>query len=235
MILNPCYRDLSGFYRKTEVAFLGEQIDFTLMTPKQLDQALIESIELYNKLYPPPPKKSKFMTKIAKTGLVVGLAAFTGGTILAAYGVGMGTVFGTVAGAAKAAAPAGGLLAKLQTGASAVKAAGGVYGKVTGDTPENLMKAADYIQSDNALDLMTKVAKDELTDAGMEIQAENEAANAALRERLKKEQAELSGKMKQAAAEKAAQQGQPAPQPKKPPELMQIAALATPFILAMMR
>lgn len=230
---------LAGFYRKTETAFLGEQIDFALMTPGQLDQALEESIVLFNQLYPPPPKSKfqRYMNTGIKVGIIAGCAAVAGGAILASYGVSASQAMATVTPALKATAAKGSMLANIQKGASAVSAAGMVYGKVTGDTPEDLVKAAELIKSPSALDAMEFVAKDQLADMGQEVQADNEAANAALRERLKKEQQALSDAMMEQAADKSASQGRPTPQPTRAsqPRVLEIVAIATPFILFMLR
>lgn len=237
MITNPCYQNLSGFYRKTEVAFLGKEIDFKLMTPAQLDQTVLESIALYNELYPPPPKSKfqKYMNTGIKVGIIAGCAAVAGGAILASYGISASQAVATVSPALKATAAKGSILANIQKGASAVSAAGAVYGKVTGDTPEELMQAAEFVKSPTALDAMEFVAKDQLNDMGQDVQADNEAANAALRERLRDEQDALADKLKQEAADKAASHGQPAPVVKKGPDPVQLIALATPFILFMLR
>lgn len=239
MMVNPCYSDLAGFYRKTEVAFLGRELNFKLMTPEQLDEAIEESITLYNELYPPPPKPKwrKYLNTGIQVGVVGGAAAVAGGAILASYGISAETAAAAASSAMKATAAKGSVLANVQKGASAVSAAGLVYGKVTGETPEDLVKAAELIKSPTAGDAMLFVAKDQLNDMGQDIQAGNKAANDALRERIKAEQQQMSDKLMQDAADKAAMQGRPPPPPAsaKTPDMMQMVALATPFILFMLR
>lgn len=228
---------LHGFYTKSEIDFLGQQINFAMMTPAQLDETLVTSINLYNKLYPPPPKKGKFMNKVITIGIIAGVGVMTGGALLAAYGLPATTAAAAASSTASALSlPSISLpsLASIQTAASYVSGAGIVYGKVTGDTPKALMQAADLIQSDSALNAMEKVAKHELNKKGMEIQADDEASNAALRERLRKEQQQLAQKLEQAANKKALAMGNEPPQKKALP-VMQIAALATPFILFALR
>lgn len=219
---------LNGFFRKSEIEFIGKEIDFKFMTPLQLNKEIANGIALYNELYPP---KSSFMRKVASGVMLAGIVAVTGGAILASYGVGMGTALGTVFGAGSATAAAGSTVASIQTAASGISAAGLLYGKVTGDTPEDLIKTANLIKSENALEAMTKVAKEELRKKGVELQADDIASNDALRERLKQEQKLLSEKMLIAADKKAATLGQPTPEKAKLP-LKDIALIATPFILS---
>lgn len=233
MIIKP---NLAGFYDKSEVEFLGREINFAFMTPAQLDKAIIESAALYNQLYPPKQKSGfdKFMRKAVPVVIMGGAVAVTGGAILASYGIGMGTALGTVSTAVTASAGTGSVLASVQGAASAVAAGGLLYGKVTGETPEDLVKVAEMVKSENALDAMQLVANEELAKKGAAIQAEDAESQAALRERLRKEQQILSDKMLLAADQKAQTLGQETPQKKKVGGL-EIAALATPFILFFMR
>jgi len=224
---------LGDFYRKSEVEFLGKEINFRFMTPKQLDQAIAESIALYTKLYPPKKKSgfSKFMETATMAVMVAGTAGVAGAAILSAYGVGVGTALGTVFGAGTATAAAGSTIASVQTAASAVAGAGLLYGKVTGDTPEDLVKAAQLVKSENALDAMQKVATEELHKKGVALQADDTASNDALRERLKKEQQLMSEKLTMAANQKAEQLGQPTPTKSKF-SLKEIGMIAVPIVLA---
>lgn len=218
---------LGDFYRKSEVEFLGTEINFKFMTVDQLNNEIVKSIALYNEMYPP---KNPFMRKVVTAGLILGAVAVTGGAVLAAYGVGMGTAIGTVVGASSATAVAGSTIASVQTAASAIAVGGALYGKVTGDNPEDLIKVAQFVKSENALDIMEKVAKDELAKKGVELQRGDKASNNALKERLRKEQQILSEKMMIAADTKSQELGQPTPSSKKI-KGMDIAVLATPFLL----
>lgn len=229
-------QNLAGFYDKSEVEFLGEEINFKFMTPLQLEKTIIESAALYNQLYPPKQKSGfdKFMRKAVPVVVLAGAVVVSGGAVLAAYGVGMGTAVGTVSSAVTASVGTGSVMASVQGAASAVAAGGMLYGKVTGDTPEDLVKAAELVKSENALDAMQMVANEELAKKGAAIQAEDKASQDALRERLRKEQQVLADKMQLAADQKAQALGQETPAKKKVGAL-EVAAVATPFILYFMR
>lgn len=219
---------LGDFYRKSEVEFLGKEINFKFLTPEQLDNEIAKGIALYNEMY--PPRDRGFMVDVIKVGMVGAAVVMTGGAVLAAYGVGMGTAVGAVVGAGSATAAAGSTIASVQTAASAIAVSGALYGKVTGDTPEDLIKVSQLVTSENALDIMEKVAKDELAKKGVKLQKGDKASNDALKERLRKEQQILSEKMMLAADEKAKSLGQPTPEKQKI-KGMDIAVLATPFLL----
>lgn len=223
--------NLNDFYRKSEVEFLGKEINYRFMTPQQLNATIAQSIALYNKLYPPKQMTGfdKFMRKAIPVIAIAGLAVVSGGAILAAYGVEMGTAIGAVTGAGSAGA-ASSTIASIQTGATYISTAGALYGKVTGDTPDDLMKVAELVKSESALDAMELVAREEMIKKGINMQAGDKASQAALRERLKKEQQVLSEKMMIAADKKAQSLGQQTPQKKKPTST-ELAMLATPFIL----
>ncbi len=222
---------LGDFYRKSEVEFLGTEINFRFMTVEQLDKTIAESIALYNKLYPPKTSGfDKFMRQAIPIVVIGGAAVVSGGAILSAYGVGMGTAAGAVSSALTVSIGEGAVLTSIQSGATAIAAGGALYGKVTGDTPDDLIKVSKLIKSDNALDIMEKVAKDELAKKGVELQQGDKNSNNALRERLKKEQQVLSEKMVIAANKKAESLGQETPSSKKI-KGMDIAVLATPFLL----
>ncbi len=235
MIINTSAQ-LGDFYRKSEIEFLGTHIDYKYMTPEQLNKTIVDSINLYNKLYPPKEKSgfNKAMNTLVTVGLIIGTAGVAAGAILAAYGVGMGTAMGTVFGAGTATASAGSMMASIQTGASYVSAAGMVYGKVSGDKPDDLMKAADFVSSENALVAMEKVAKEELKNKGVELQEKDKASNDALRERLRQEQKLIAEKLEKQAALKAQALGQQPPEKKKT-DIATVFALATPFILMALR
>ena len=218
---------LSDFYKKSEIEFLGKEINFKFMTINQLNDEIAKSIALYNQMYPP---KDKFMRKVAGAILITGTVAVTGGAILAAYGVGMGTAAGAVFGAGTATAATGSTIASIQGAASAIGGAGLLYGKITGETPEDLVKVAQLIKSENALEVMTTVAKDELSKKGVELQKGNKVSNDALKERLKKEQQLLSEKMMIAADNKAQELGQPTPETKKV-STKDVAYIAIPLLL----
>lgn len=226
---------LGQFYRKSELEFIGEEIDYAFMTPKQLNNALTESINTFNKLYPPPPKKGKFMRTVINVGLVAGTMAVAGGAVLAAYGVSAPAATAAATSAATSAGASIPSMASVQAAAGYASKAGLVYTAVTGDSPENLMKAADLISSDSATDAMEKVARHELEKRGAEIQAEDQASNDALRARIEKEQAAMAEKMRQAAIDKSKQIGQEPPPVKKPVDAMQVATLAIPVVLFMLR
>lgn len=223
--------DSSGFYEKSEYEFLGREINYKFMTARQLDNALIESMTLYNKMFPiKKTKLQKAMKAIITVGLIVGTVGVVGAAIIASYGIPLGTALGTMSTAATATVGAGSTLAEVQSVATGVSVAGGVYAKVTGDTPSELLQAADFIKSPTALDAMEKAATTQLNRRGATIQRGDKASNAALKARLKIEQQSLSNKLTLAANQKAAALGQSPPQ-KKEISALNIVMVATPFLL----
>ena len=68
--------NLSGFYDKSEVAFLGQEINYKFMTLKELDKSLADSIALFNELF--PPKKSFFTKALTVAGTLVAIVGTAG-------------------------------------------------------------------------------------------------------------------------------------------------------------
>ncbi len=216
----------SGFYRKSEIEFIGSEIDFSFMTDAQLDRAIYESIILYNKLF--PRKKSRFH-KYFKTAVIVGITAGSGAAVLASYGMTIESAMATAEWVGGISATSGSSLATVQSAATGISVAGMLYGKVTGEKPNDLLKAADLISSKNAGDVMEKVAMKELSRRGGAIQTGNIDAQNALREKIRREQLRLAENLRKQAAVKANQQGQTLPDKKS--GAFNLIALATPFIL----
>lgn len=216
-----------GFYIKSEIEFIGSEIDFKFMTPAQLNKAIYDAIVLYNKLYP-PRKKSRF-NKAFKVAVIAGISMGVGAAVLASYGMTMQSAMATAKFAGGATAQAGGTLATVQKTATGITVAGSLYGKVTGEKPADLLKVADMVSSKNALDVMEKVTLSELDKRGATIQSGNVAAQNALREKLSREQQQLAENLRRQAAQKAQNQGVELPSKKS--NMMNLVALATPFIL----
>jgi len=227
MLINNQLGASDSFFRKSEIEFIGSEINFSFMTDRQLDKAIYDSIILFNKTFP-PPKKSRF-NKVFKVAVISGIALGTGAAVLASYGMSVESAWATAKWAGGATAKAGGGLATVQKAATGIAAGGMLYGKVTGETPKDLVKVADMVSSKNALDVMEKVATDELDKRGATIQDNNTGAKLALREKLAREQKVLAENLRKQAAIKANNQGQPLPNKKS--SLMNVVALVTPFIL----
>lgn len=224
---------LGEFYKKTEDELYGsDRIEFSFMTREQLADEIAKAIVTYNKLFPPKKKSGlrKGIDRALRTAIpavmILGTVGVAGSAILGSYGIGMGTAIKSLSVTAKA----GSALATVQKIASGVSAAGMVYGKVTGDTPKDLIKASELIKSENAGEVIKKVAIAELKNQGAEIQKDNKEANDALSELVKKEQSRMSENLKRLAAIKAEETGEALPVKEKT-GLAEIVALATPFIL----
>lgn len=223
---------LNGFYEKSEVEFLGEEINFKFMTSAQLDNEIVKSIKLYNELYPPYDGWMNTAGKLVKVAVIGGAVAISAGGVLAAYGVSLPVAFTAATGqAATAATASSAAFSTIASGASYVSGAGLVYSAVTGKTPpEKLMAAADLINSPTATNAMEKLAKREMERQGVKLQDKDKKSNEALRERIKKEQQKMSDKLRQSAVIESENSGLPMPEKRKVSKL-ELAAVATPFLL----
>ncbi len=204
---------LNGFYNKSQIEFIGYEIKYEFMTPEQLTFALKRSLDLYNKLYPPPPHRSLFgnlFKGVILTTVVGGIIALTGGTILAAMGTSLSQVMGVIGVAGNATAVQGGVMATIQSSASIISGTGMVYKTVTGKNPPgDLMKISNLITSKSAFTAMKKITVDQLGSRGVIIQKKDVKSNAIINEEIKREQLKMALKLKILANKESEKTGIP--------------------------
>lgn len=223
---------LGQFFQKTERQFIGEYIDYTFATNAQLNIMVAEGLILYNKLYPP---KKGFLDKVGQVAFVAGVVVIAVGAAAVIY-----------SGVAVAAAPAVAQVTAvstavtesvaftaMQTTASAITTTGAIVKKVTGKEPSaKLQEAADIFNSETVTDTIKKGVAYQLKKENIKLDPNNRTANAALNERIKREQAEYAGQLRNLADE---QRAFDYVEPKKKINFATIATIATPFALLLFR
>lgn len=233
----------NGFYKRSQYDLYLDRVQFQFMTNNQLNREIEKGIELVNKLYPP---KKGMLSKLAPVLFVaavvtIGVGAIAAGAsgTAAAAGPAVSSVSASVSaatGASTAAATAAtttsSVLSTIQTTAKYLSAAGKIVQKATGKNPaEKLMKAADIVASPSMTSAGVKAVEYELQQQNLKINTKNKKAQAALAERVQREQQVQAAKMRQLAQLQAKQHGFELPQKQEKRHWLEYASLATPFLL----
>ncbi|MCP4410642.1 MAG: hypothetical protein GY807_23460 [Gammaproteobacteria bacterium] len=242
MMLNQAAPE--GFYIVSQEEIWEGLIDPEIMTPAQLDAAIVAGIEFYKKMHPPSSWIQRHMGLI----IIVGIAAAAVVAVGAVGASGAGAAAGTTTATTTATATTTGgwstissakAVAMAQKGATYLKKAKAPLIKAIGNNDATrLINAADAIaNSPDVTTAATTIVKSELAAEGARIQTK--AAEDALKIRIQKEQEMYSEYMRRQGYELEEQITggiAPAvlPTPRPNADLATIAMAATPFILMML-
>jgi len=222
---------LSGFFDKTELQFVGQYLNYTFATNDQLEAMTANGLITYNEMYPPDVS---FLNKVGKVGAIAAVVVVAAGAAAFAYS---GVAVATAPAVGQATAISNSISSSwafksMQTVSSVVTGAGAIYSKLTGEPPsEKLQKAADIFNSENVTDTIKKGVDFQLKQQNIKLDPDNKEANAALNERIKREQEEYAGQLRKLAED---QREYDHVEPKQKPGLLNVAAVATPFLLFFM-